>query len=138
MSTNSQAEQLRALLEPNRADLVAKAVQLALAGDPQCLKLCLERLAPTPRQEAEKVVVPGLADALTLKDKATAILAAVASGAISAEAGDKLMRLLDTYRGAAIADDHEKRLAAIEQGKSTAALPPPRPPATLANFEDLV
>ena len=127
MNTNkSQAEQIRELLEPRRIELVARAAELALAGDPQCLKLCLERLAPTPRQEAEKVMVPGLADALTLKDKATAILRAVAGGAISAEAGDKLMRLLDTYRGAAIADDHEQRLRLIEQGKPPVpTLPPP-------------
>lgn len=123
MSRRDRAEQIRELLEPHRAELIAKTVELAKAGDPQCIKLCLERLAPTPRQEAEKVVVPGLADAITLKDKATAILAAVANGQISAEAGHRLMALLDVYRGAAIADDHERRLAAIEQGKAAPALP---------------
>ena len=113
----SAAEQVRALIEPHKAEIIAKAVELAKAGDPQSLRLCLERLAPAPRPEAEKVVVPGLADAPTLQAKATAILAAVAGGQISAEAGDKLLRMLDTYGKAVVLDEHEQRLRAIEEGK---------------------
>lgn len=110
----SPSEQVRELIEPHREDIIAKAVQLAKMGDPTSIKLCLERLAPAPRQEAEKVVVPGLKEAETLQDKATAILAAVADGEISAEAGDKLLRMLDTYAKAVVVDEHERRLRALE------------------------
>ena len=110
----SAAEQVRALLEPHKAAIIAKAVELAKMGDPASIKLCLERLAPIPRPEDEKVVVPGLADAPTLQAKATAILAAVAAGQISATAGDKLLRMLDTYSKAVVLDEHERRLQAIE------------------------
>lgn len=123
----SASEQVRALIEPHRAEIIAKAVELAKLGDAASIKLCLERLAPIPRPEDEKVVVPGLKDALTLKDKATAILAAVADGQISATAGSQLLRMLDTYGKAVVLDEHERRLSAIE-GKSSqdgapAALP---------------
>ncbi|MDZ7594408.1 MAG: hypothetical protein U0932_07130 [Thiobacillus sp.] len=123
----SASEQVRALIEPHKAAIIAKAVELAKLGDAASIKLCLERLAPTPRPEDEKVVVPGLKDALTLKDKATAILAAVADGQISATAGSHLLRMLDTYGKAVVLDEHERRLRAIE-GKSSqdgapAALP---------------
>ena len=114
----SASEQVRELIEPHKAEIIAKAVQLAKMGDPTSIKVCLERLAPVPRPEDEKVVVPGLKDALTLKDKATAILAAVADGQISATAGDKLLRMLDTYGKAVVLDEHERRLRAIE-GKSS-------------------
>lgn len=122
----SASEQVRDLIEPHKAEIIAKAVQLAKMGDPTSIKVCLERLAPIPRPEDEKVVVPGLKDALTLKDKATAILAAVADGQISATAGDKLLRMLDTYGKAVVLDEHERRLRAIEgkppQEGSTALL----------------
>ena len=110
----SASEQVRDLIEPHKAEIIAKAVQLAKMGDPTSIKLCLERLAPVPRPEDEKVVVPGLKDALTLKDKATAILAAVADGQISAAAGDKLLNMLNTYAKAVVIDEHERRLRALE------------------------
>lgn len=110
----SAAEQVRALIEPHKAEIIAKAVELAKLGDAASIKLCLERLAPAPRPEDEKVVVPGLKDAHTLQAKATAILAAVADGQISAAAGDKLLRMLDTYGKAVVIDEHERRLQAIE------------------------
>lgn len=110
----SPSEQVRDLIEPHKEAIIAKAVQLATMGDPTSIKVCLERLAPAPRPEAEKVVVPGLKEAKTLQDKATAILAAVADGQISAEAGDKLLRMLDTYAKAVVVDEHERRLRALE------------------------
>ncbi|OJZ17941.1 MAG: hypothetical protein BGP21_06410 [Thiobacillus sp. 65-29] len=110
----SPSEQVRDLIEPHKAEIIAKAVQLAKMGDPTSIKVCLERLAPAPRPEAEKVVVPGLKEAETLQDKATAILAAVADGEISAEAGDKLLRMLDTYAKAVVVDEHERRLRTLE------------------------
>lgn len=126
------AEQVRKLLDPHKPALINRAVELALAGDPACLRLCLERISPLPRPEAEKVFVPGLAQAPTLQAKATAIMGAVASGHISAEAGDRLMKLLDTYAKAIVADDHEKRLALLEgqpqaviDGEVVPELPPP-------------
>lgn len=118
----SAAEQVRALIEPHRAEIIAKAVDLAKLGDPQALKLCLERLAPTPRPEAEKVTVPGLAEAITLKAKAEAIMAAVGRGEVSAEAGDKLLRMLDIYSKAVALTEMEQRLAAIE-GRASRQIP---------------
>lgn len=131
----SAAEQVRALIEPHKAEIIAKAVELAKLGDPHALKLCLERLAPTPRQEAEKVTVPGLASAPTMQAKAQAIMAAVGDGQISAEAGDKLLRMLDTYGKAVVLTEHEQRLAAIE-GRAPREIAPLL--ATNNSTEDLV
>jgi hypothetical protein len=117
MTKLSASEQIRQLLLPHQPELVAKAAELAKLGEPVALRMCLERLAPTPRPEAEKVVVPGLKEAPSLQAKATAILAAVADGQISAEAGDKLLRMLDSYGRAVVLDEHEQRLRLIEQGQ---------------------
>lgn len=122
----SESEKVRALIEPHKADIINKLVELAKAGDPQSIKLCLERLAPAPRPEAEMVVVPGLKEAGTMQEKATAILVAVADGNVSAEAGDKLLAMLDRYGRAVVLDEHERRLRAIEGQTGTApALPLP-------------
>jgi len=121
----SVSEQVRALIDPHKEEIIAKCIELAKLGDATSMKLCLERLAPIPRAEDEKVVVPGLKSALTMHDKATAIMEAVADGHISATAGEKLLRMLDTYGKAVILDEHERRLKAIE-GK-----PSSEGPATL-------
>lgn len=129
----SAAEQIRELLLPHQPELVARAVELAKLGDPAALRLCIERLAPAPRPEAEKVVVPGLKEAPTLAAKATSILAAVADGHISAEAGDRLLGMLKTYGDAVVLDEHEKRLSAIEAGRAAPLLAA----ATVIEIEDL-
>lgn len=113
----SEAEKVRVLLEPHREALIGRAVELALAGDPQALRLCLERLAPTPRPEAEKCIVPGLADASTLEQKAAAILGAVGNGHVSAEAGRNLLHTLDAYASVLHQEEFDRRLAVLEGRK---------------------
>lgn len=118
----SASEMIREMLLPHQPELVAKVVELAKLGDPAALKLCLERLAPTPRQEAEKIIIPGLAHAPTIQGKCDSILAAVADGHISTEAGERALRMISTYLAAAVATDHEARLAALEDGKTRLAV----------------
>lgn len=113
------SDQIRALIEPHREALIARAVELALAGDPQALKLCLDRLAPTPRQEAEKVCIPGLAEAPTFAGRCDAVVRAIAAGNLAPEDGDRVLRALDTYRRAHAADNIEHRLARLETGGRT-------------------
>lgn len=113
----SHADLVRARIEPHYEQILDKAIELAKAGDPQSMKLCLERFAPAPRPEAEKVLVPGLRDAPTLKGKALAIVHAAAAGQISAEAADRLLTMLNTYARAVEVDDGVKRLKGIEKGQ---------------------
>ena len=118
----SQADLVRKLIEPHRESLIDRAIDIALK-DPdshaaaRALELVLSRLAPTPRQEAEKVQVEGLAEATTFAGKCDAIITAVANGDISAEAGERVLKLLDIYRKAHETDDLAKRIAALEIGK---------------------
>ncbi|MFM9915282.1 MAG: hypothetical protein ACKVOX_05700 [Rhizobacter sp.] len=114
----SRAEQIAAYLEPHKQAVLDKAIELAKLGDPQSMKLVLERLAPIPKQDSERVSIPGFSDAGTLQAKAEAVLAAAASGHCSAEAAQKLLSVLDMYARAITATDHEKRLQAIESGRA--------------------
>jgi hypothetical protein len=117
----SHSEKVRILLEPHRDELIGRALELTKNADPfaaaNALRICLERLAPAPRAEGEKVFVPGLAEATTWKDKCETIVAAVARGEISAESAERLLRMVDIYRRATEIDDIDRRLSALERGR---------------------
>jgi predicted transcriptional regulator len=124
----SQSELVRVLIEPHRQALIDRALELTKSADPfaaaNALRICLERLAPAPKQESEKVEVPGLAEATTFAAKCEAVIAAVASGEISAEAGKSVLQLLDVYRRAHETDALERRIAALESGRAVQTIEP--------------
>lgn len=114
----SRAERIAAYVEPHIKDVLDKAIELAKKGDPQSMRLILERFAPLAKQDAERVSIPGFAAATTLEEKANAVIAAAAEGHISAEAAQKLLGVLRDYASTITATDHERRLKAIEDGKA--------------------
>lgn len=114
----SRAELIAEYIEPHRIAILDKAIALAKQGDPASMKLMLERLAPTPKQDSERVTIPGFSEAATLQEKAEAVLAAAANGHCSADAAQKLLSVLNMYANAITATDHEKRLRAIEAGRA--------------------
>jgi hypothetical protein len=117
-----ESEAIRQQLSVRRQDLVEKALEYALAGDAAWGRVVFSYLGAPQKPESEKVSVPGLKDAETLEEKATAILGAVADGEISAEAGDRLLRMLKTYQDAVAIDELHARLDKLE-GKGRPAIP---------------
>src|SRR3954463_15753766 len=91
----SHSEKVRGLLEPYREELIGRALELTKSADPfaaaNALRICLERLAPAPKQEPEKIEIPELAHAHSVAEKAAAILNAVGAGTVSPESGEKLL-----------------------------------------------
>lgn len=136
----AQSEKIRALLEPHREELIGRTLELALKSpdgqvSARALEIALTRLAPTPRQEAERVVVPGFREASTLQGRAEAVITAAACGEISAEAAERLLRVLDVYSKAILTTELERRLQALEQGRTAA---PGVVPSEPTGAEDLV
>lgn len=122
----SNADKIRMLLEPQRERLIGKVLKNALDPDGhvsnRALELALSRLAPPPKQDSERVFIPGFRDAPDLKGRADAVIAAAAEGHISAEAAERLLRMLDTYGRAITLSDHEERLRAMEAGRRPAVV----------------
>ena len=56
----SKRTQLSKLLEPRAVELVEKMIELALDGDAQALRLCIERLIPKIDQQRVVAVMPDL------------------------------------------------------------------------------
>jgi hypothetical protein len=113
---------IKALLEPHKAQLVAKVVELALLGDPRSLQLALAYCAPPAKPDAERIHVPGLREAPTVAEKSEAIINAVSNGLISVEAGERVARLLELHTKAVTVQDLAAQLEALKSGR---ALPLP-------------
>lgn len=107
-------ERVRQLLDPHREELVAKAVALALAGDGVALRLCIDRLAPPPRAETPPVVIPGLAEASSMSDKARVILNATGGGIISPDAAATLLGAIANAGKIIETEELAGRIAALE------------------------
>jgi hypothetical protein len=58
--TLNKHTQLAKLLEPHAEKLVTKAVEMALNGDPQALRLCIERLIPRATNDTLVIQLPEL------------------------------------------------------------------------------
>lgn len=107
-------ERVRQLLDPHREELVAKAVELALAGDSTALRLCMDRIAPPPRAETPPVVIPGLSDARDMSEKARLIVNATGEGIVSPDAAATLLGAIANAAKIIETEELAGRIAALE------------------------
>jgi len=103
---------LRSMLEPHSNALVEKSVELALNGDTQALKLCLERLIP-PIRSAEMPVQAEIAGE-TLADQARSVVNLAGSGEHTLREVTGLMQAVATMARVIDVDELERRIAALE------------------------
>src|SRR5437870_5538309 len=73
----------RLLLAGEGEALTRKAVELALAGDPTALRLCLERIVGPYRERAVEFTMPPIGSAADLAGAMAAITGATARGAVT-------------------------------------------------------
>jgi len=96
-SRNAKTMALQNLLDGQGEALTQKAVALALAGDIQALRICLERILPPRKDRPVAFELPPIKTANDAAIAGSAILAAVSSGELTpAEAGE-VSRLLETF-----------------------------------------
>lgn len=72
LGSSNKRTHLAKLLEPHANALIKKAVELALSGDTNALRLCIERLIPKAQPDSLSVVVP---DVTQIEASNTALLA---------------------------------------------------------------
>ncbi|QBQ53083.1 DUF5681 domain-containing protein [Nitrosococcus wardiae] len=95
--TKDKRTEFRELLRPHAPDLIKKAVEMALEGDATALKLCLDKLIPNLRPQAEPVSIQFNGESLL--EKGQEILKAVSKGEITPEEGNHLLASLANYGG---------------------------------------
>jgi hypothetical protein len=104
---------MRELLVPHAAELVAKAVELAKAGDVTALRICLDRLIPPAKAKDDPVSVPGLSGSLA--DSGRTVLEALAAEKITPDEAAAILQAIATQARIVEVAEIEKRVTALEQ-----------------------
>ena len=104
---------MRALLEPHAAALVAKVVELALAGDSTALRICIDRLISAAKAKDDPVSLPALTGSLA--DQGRVVIEALAQENLSPEEAATILHALATQTRIVEADEIEARLTALEE-----------------------
>ena len=111
--TKDKRSAVRDLLASKRAELVEKAVSLALAGDTAALKLCIDRLQ-APIKACDTCVSFEMTGA-TLTEKAQGVITAIAEGVLSPERGTRVLDALAALARIREADELEERISLLER-----------------------
>lgn len=112
----SEVAQIRAAIAERVPELLAAMMARALDGDVAAARLLLERtVAPLKAAEqAQALTLP----AGTLTEQGRAVLAAVAAAELAPSQGAALLGAIGTLARVAEIDELERRIAALESGKS--------------------
>lgn len=114
-SLNKTTLAVRALLEGEAEELTRAAIDKAKDGDTAALRLCIERLAPAPKDAPVSFNLPPVKTAQDAVVASSALLAAVASGEVTPDEGARIMNLLTSHKAVLEAGDLEARIAALEE-----------------------
>ncbi|CAD9226710.1 conserved hypothetical protein [Burkholderia cenocepacia] len=110
--TRDKRTALRELLQPHAADLVAKAVELAKAGDTTALRICIDRCIPAIKAKDAPVDLPELTGSLA--EQGAAVMHAMARGRITPDEASAVMQVIAAQARIIEVDELEKRLAILE------------------------
>jgi hypothetical protein len=103
------------LLDGEAEGLTRRAVELALAGDPTALRLCIERILPPCRERTIEFTLPPIESPADIAPAMKAVAAALADGVISPGESEAIARMVDTFVRTIETSDFERRLAELER-----------------------
>lgn len=120
--TLNKRTQLIRLLEDKAENLISKLIELALEGDVQALRFCLERFLPkATSNQYVQVDLQGvdiqLSKSLPMIGKR--IIDATASGVLSVQDGNQFMQIINSQKEFLAQEELAKRLDEIESHQKT-------------------
>ncbi|MFN7998605.1 MAG: DUF5681 domain-containing protein, partial [Bryobacteraceae bacterium] len=95
-SRNKSTLLLEQMLQGRQQELVDKAIELALNGDPAMMRLCLERIYPAPKERPIDLPLPELRDAQSITEAVSCIANGVGQGDITPNEGIALIHIVET------------------------------------------
>ena len=113
-SRNKATLAIESILEGQAEVLTQKAVTKALEGDSVALRLCMERIAPAPKDQAVSFSLPKMKNAMDASEAAGSVLTAVSEGELTPIEATRVMGLIDSYRRTLELTKIEERLKALE------------------------
>jgi len=105
---------IESLLEGQAEALTQKAISKALDGDSMALRLCMERIAPAPKDNPVSFALPQMNNALDASQAAGSVLTAVSEGNLTPIEATRVMGLIDSYRRTLELTEIENRLKVLE------------------------
>ena len=105
---------IESLLQGQAEALTQTAVTKALDGDIVALRLCLERIAPAPKDQPVSFSLPKMHNATDASEAAGSVLTAVSEGELTPIEATRVMGLIDSYRRTLELTEIEQRLQALE------------------------
>jgi Family of unknown function (DUF5681) len=96
-SRNRRTLAAAVLLDGESEALTRKAVELALAGDPTALRLCIERILPPCRERAVRFELPPIENAHDVSVAMNAVTAALARGVITPGEAERIANVVETF-----------------------------------------
>jgi hypothetical protein len=102
------------LLDGEAEALTRRAVELAVAGDPTAMRLCIERILPPCRERSVKFALPPIESAADIAAAMKAVTAALAAGVITPGEAERIAAVVDTFVRAIETSDFERRLKIVE------------------------
>lgn len=106
---------LDAILEDESDALMKKAVELAKGGDTVALRLCLERILPPKKDRPVVFDLPPIETPRDASKAASALLKAVADGAITPGEASEVAKLFESFVRIVEVAEIEERLTDLEQ-----------------------
>ena len=113
-SRNKATLAIKCLLEGQAQTLTQTAIKKALEGDSIALRLCMDRIAPPPKDAVVKFSMPTMSNALDAAEAAGSVLRAVSEGELTPTEATRVMDLIDSYRRTLELTEIEERLLALE------------------------
>ena len=114
-SRNAATLACEALLDGQAEALTAKAVQMARAGDPVALRLCMDRIFPARKDRPVTFTLPAITCARDAADLMAAVTKAVATGHITPSEASEVAKLIDAYVRAYQTAELDERVARMKQ-----------------------
>ena len=115
-SRNKATLAIESLMQGQAEALTQTAVTKALEGDSMALKLCMERIAPAPKDQPVSFSLPKMRNALDASEAAGSLLTAVSEGELTPIEATRVMGLIDSYRRTLELTEIEERLLKLEGG----------------------
>ena len=110
-----------ALFEGDAEEIIRATLEMAKARDIAAIRLCLDRIAPRPRDRVAPFDLPALHSAQSVLSALADVAAAVSRGDLTPVEAESVSKLLDRYARTPEQLEFEQRLTKLEGDANAAA-----------------
>ena len=111
---NKKTLAIESLLKGQLEALTQTAISKAAESDGLARRLCMERIAPAPKDKSVSFPLPNMNEAIDTSKSASSFLTAVSEGELNLLKQTRLMGLIDSFRRTLELTETEERLWALE------------------------